>query len=846
MSCFRRRNGDEAENSTLNANETTSTSADDAQEPDVDVDQNDPFCSPDDSQNTAPGTSKEDDHSSKLPVDIDRAPNSSTGPGLPAIMTPFRQDLRGLSVPNDLSEFTDNGPMQPKLGKFPPSRFGGQNRAFSASYYMKFPFVEYSVNRNAVFCFYCRFFCSSASEPTFTTEGFNDWKDVGDRLAKHAKSTAHADAWARYLAWMQSKQTGKPVAMQIDSHAKSVMKENRSAVSSLAKVAIVCARQDIALRGSQENSTDNGATCSSTNRGNFLELVDLLKSESSTVKARIDKLPRNANYCSKDSQNDLLDSAATVIKNRIVSEVQDSGMFTVIVDEARDISKTEQMSVCLRYVDGHEIKERFLSFVTLRNDLCAEALANAVANALLTCGLNLKLCVSQCYDGAAVMSGEFNGVQARLREMSTSPCIYVHCYAHRVNLVLVDTCVAVQSAGDLIGLLQAIHNFVCASTVRHDKFVEIQKQRNERVVELPLQSDTRWVCKLKAITAFKTRFKSVMLTLEFFSRNGKLMERAEVKGLLAQLKTPATVFFLHLLEEVLQLSNSLSVYCQQKQACMATACALVTATIGSLEGMRNDETFSKLYAAAGLYCSDYGIEVPHETDAATTTRIRRNVVLPVSLQDSVVLTTLGKRQVDPVEQDTSSTSCHPKPDKLSSNLRQQMFAVLDNMTGELKRRFSDTEPLLLCCDSVNPSSSTFLKIQTMQPLAEAYSYLGIDIDRLKSQVDVAKNMFQHLDPAPASPQAVLKALTDMKCAFPDLVTFTKLVLTIPVSSAGAERSFSTMRRVKTYLRSTMSDQRLTNLCLISIERSLSGDLLLNPAAVVDDFSSKGKRRIALR
>jgi len=66
----------------------------------------------------------------------------------------------------------------------------------------------------------------------------------------------------------------------------------------------------------------------------------------------------------------------------------------------------------------------------------------------------------------------------------------VHCYANRVNLVLVDMCVAVQSAGDLIGLLQAIHNFVCESTVCHDKFVEIQKQRNERVGELPLQSDT--------------------------------------------------------------------------------------------------------------------------------------------------------------------------------------------------------------------------------------------------------------------------------------------------------------------------------------------------------------------
>jgi len=34
-------------------------------------------------------------------------------------------------------------------------------------------------------------------------------------------------------------------------------------------------------------------------------------------------------------------------------------------------------------------------------------------------------------------------------------------------------------------------------------------------MELPLQSDTHWVCKLKAITTFKTWFKTVMLTLHF-------------------------------------------------------------------------------------------------------------------------------------------------------------------------------------------------------------------------------------------------------------------------------------------------------------------------------------------
>jgi len=95
------------------------------------------------------------------------------------------------------------------------------------------------------------------------------------------------------------------------------------------------------------------------------------------------------------------------------------------------------------------------------------------------------------------MSGQFNGVQTAFREMAGSPCIYVHCYVHRIHLVLVDTCASVTVAGDLFGLLGAIHNFVTVSSIRHDKFVSIQKEQNEVVMELPLLSDTRWVCKLK-------------------------------------------------------------------------------------------------------------------------------------------------------------------------------------------------------------------------------------------------------------------------------------------------------------------------------------------------------------
>ena len=84
-----------------------------------------------------------------------------------------------------------------------------------------------------------------------------------------------------------------------------------------------------------------------------------------------------------------------------------------------------------------------------------------------------------------------------------------------------------------------IHCFVRASTVRHDMFMNVQLEAGLVVMELPKQSDTRWVCKHKAVTVFKLRLPCVGLlkTLKHFAeqpgRNSK--ERAEAKGLLLQL-----------------------------------------------------------------------------------------------------------------------------------------------------------------------------------------------------------------------------------------------------------------------------------------------------------------------
>ena len=67
----------------------------------------------------------------------------------------------------------------------------------------------------------------------------------------------------------------------------------------------------------------------------------------------------------------------------------------------------------------------------------------------------------------------------------------------------------------------------------------------------------------------------------------------------------------------------------------------------------------------------------------------------------------------------------------------------------------------------------------------------------------------------------------------------RIYLTVPISSAQAERTFSRLKLIKTYLRSTMGETRLSNLALLFIERELTEKLKLDN---VETFARLKKRK----
>jgi len=78
---------------------------------------------------------------------------------------------------------------------------------------------------------------------------------------------------------------------------------------------------------------------------------------------------------------------------------------------------------------------------------------------------------------------------------------------------------------------------------------------------------------------------------------------------------------------------------------------------------------------------------------------------------------------------------------------------------------------------------------------------------------------------------------------PNIVVMLRIFLTIAVSVATCERSFSKLKLIKNYLRSSMSSLRLRNLATLSIEQQLTDNI--NFAIAIEEFANKKARKVTM-
>ena len=85
------------------------------------------------------------------------------------------------------------------------------------------------------------------------------------------------------------------------------------------------------------------------------------------------------------------------------------------------------------------------------------------------------------------------------------------------------------------------------------------------------------------------------------------------------------------------------------------------------------------------------------------------------------------------------------------------------------------------------------------------------------------------------------ATRELQESYPNIERALKTFLTMPTTVATAERSFSKLKVIKNYLRSTSVQQRISNLALLSIERGLTSQI--NFDEVFTNFANIKARKV---
>lgn len=127
--------------------------------------------------------------------------------------------------------------------------------------------------------------------------------------------------------------------------------ENRDKLFSIIETIKLCGRQELALRGTNDSGPLSANDLEPViNDGNFRTLLRMrMQCGDQKLIKHTKNMTLNATYMSPTIQNDIIDICGSIIEKKIITNIVDAGVFSILVDETADISGYEQMSLCVRY-----------------------------------------------------------------------------------------------------------------------------------------------------------------------------------------------------------------------------------------------------------------------------------------------------------------------------------------------------------------------------------------------------------------------------------------------------------------------------------------------------------------
>ena len=129
---------------------------------------------------------------------------------------------------------------------------------------------------------------------------------------------------------------------------------------------------------------------------------------------------------------------ALKVLREVAQNIQSAAFYSLMGFEATDVSNVLQLVICLRWVDcDFVVHDEFIGFKDMPC-INADSIVAELKDVLLRMNLKLNKCRGQCYDGCKTMTGHRNGVVVQIKEKEKR-ALYIHCYAHSLNLAIGDT-----------------------------------------------------------------------------------------------------------------------------------------------------------------------------------------------------------------------------------------------------------------------------------------------------------------------------------------------------------------------------------------------------------------------
>ena len=498
-----------------------------------------------------------------------------------------------------------------------------------------------------------------------------------------------------------------------------------------------------------------------------------------------------------------------------------------MADECTDVANKEQFAVCIRWVDESLTDHEDVIGVYNVGTIDANTLTAAIRDVLLRMNLTMAQCRGQCYDGASNMTGSKHGVAAQL--LAEEPrALLTHCYGHALNLAVADAMKQSKVCRDALDTAFEISKLIRFSPKRNAAFDRIKIENSAEEESGPSHGirsfcPTRWTVRGDAIESILDNYDALKrLWDECLETRLEPDIKGRIIGVKTQMLCYSTLFGLQLGKKILKITDNLSRTLQHQAMSAAEGQAVAELTVRTLKGMRTEESFAMFFELVNRFREMSGTDSP---------------VLP------------RKRRAPQRFEIGSGEGSHSET--VEDHYRHQYYEALDIAITSITTRFDqpgyamykNLESLLVCAANGQDCDEYFDHVTSLYK---------DDFDRalLSAQLQNLRTWFADREPRTTGTVslgecvAFLQGLSlAQKSFFSEVCQLARLILVMPATNAVSERCFSTMRRLKTYLRSTMSQSRLNHVMLLSINRERVDKLDIN--VIADEFVQGSEHRLRL-